>query len=293
MTAPHDELARWAEVLDASGDYKVLRRLGDAPVVPRAKRADERIGIVVDTETTGLDVESNEVIELGMLAFTYSVGGQITEIIDTFEGLREPVGGIPEEITKITGLTLADLRGHQIDIAAVQAFVEQADLIIAHNAAFDRPFCEALCSSFEKKPWACSATEVAWRDAGFDGVKLTYLITQCGYFYDGHRALDDSFALFRVLSHPLPGGETSFKQLLDSARKPTFRIQVPAPFEVRELLRKGGYRWKAHGDPSKRCWHIEVPEDRLDSEMKLLQAIKEIDQRGISVEQLTALTRYR
>lgn len=49
--------------------------------------------------------------------------------------------------------------GQSIDIDAVAAFVEDADLVIAHNAKVDRPFCENLAPGFDYKPWACSVSE--------------------------------------------------------------------------------------------------------------------------------------
>ena len=46
--------------------------------------------------------------------------------------------------SRLTGITDAMLAGQRINLDAVEAFIEQADLVIAHNAGFDRPFCERL-----------------------------------------------------------------------------------------------------------------------------------------------------
>ncbi|MGG2479144.1 3'-5' exonuclease, partial [Rhizobium sp. BR5] len=79
------------------------------------------------------------------------------------------------------------------------SLIAHADLIIAHNAGFDRPFCEAFSPIFRDKAWACSVSEIDWSARGFEGSKLAYLIGQSGYFHDGHRAVDDCFALLEVL----------------------------------------------------------------------------------------------
>lgn len=41
--------------------------------------------------------------------------------------------------------------GQMTDMQAVRTLVEPADLIIAHNAGFDRPFCEAFSADFSDK----------------------------------------------------------------------------------------------------------------------------------------------
>jgi hypothetical protein len=41
--------------------------------------------------------------------------------------------------------------------------------VIAHNSGFDRKFAERYWSVFERKAWACSATEIEWRKHGFAG----------------------------------------------------------------------------------------------------------------------------
>lgn len=94
------------------------------------------------------------------------------------------------------------VEAHEIDMSVIDALVEPSDLIIAHNAAFDRPCCEKLTPCFVPKAWACSVTEVPWAEFGFDGSKLGYLIGRSGYFHEGHRATDDCHALLEVLARP-------------------------------------------------------------------------------------------
>ena len=102
--------------------------------------------------------------------------------------MQQPGKTIPPEITKLTGITDEMVSGQLIDMQAVRALVAPADLIIAHNAGFDRPLCEAFSSAFSDNAWACSNSEIDWSARGFEGTKLGYLIGQAGYFHDGHRA---------------------------------------------------------------------------------------------------------
>jgi hypothetical protein len=82
------------------------------------------------------------------------------------------------------------IAGHRIDEAAVSAFASDAVIVIAHNAAFDRKFVERYWPIFERKAWACSATEVEWRKHGFEGSRLGYLLNGTGLFHQAHRAVE-------------------------------------------------------------------------------------------------------
>jgi len=71
------EAERIITLLEGSGQYRVLRRLGPRPPVEPPKGTPTRRGVFVDVETTGLDTVRDEIIELAMLQFDYSAEGQI------------------------------------------------------------------------------------------------------------------------------------------------------------------------------------------------------------------------
>ena len=79
-------------------------------------------------------------------------------------------------------------------------WAEAANLIIAHNASFDRRFLERRFPGFIDKPWACSAGQVPWAEEGLGSRKLDYLLSRFGFFYDGHRAMADCHAVLHLLS---------------------------------------------------------------------------------------------
>lgn len=66
-----------AEALSRSADYRVLRRLVPRPTSQPAAGQEVRTGILLDTETTGLDHAKDEIIELGMVKFDYTPDGRI------------------------------------------------------------------------------------------------------------------------------------------------------------------------------------------------------------------------
>lgn len=289
-----EEFEDLARRLEASGNYKILRRL--SPLQPTTTPAGSggKIGIIVDLETTGLDATKDEIIEVAMVKFGYSNNDQITGVTGIFQAFNQPAAPIPPEIVELTGISDAMVAGHKIDAAALESFVADTNIVIAHNAAFDRKFAERYWSIFVHQHWACSATGIEWQKYGFGGVKLPYLLTQSGFFHDAHRALDDCHATLEILANDLPGtSTTALAVLLDHARRKTFRIWAEnAPFELKETLKRRRYRWNDGTDGRPRSWYIDVEEANSDVELNYLR--KEIYQRDIDLDcrEITAIDRF-
>jgi DNA polymerase-3 subunit epsilon len=249
----------------------------------------------VDTETTGLDHTREEVIEIGMVAFSYDEDGRICDVIGTFNALREPSASITPEITRLTGITLEMVQGQIIDLDAVEAFIQPANLVIAHNARFDRPFCERLAHGFSLKAWACSHAKVSWSEHGFEGSKLGYLLSQCGWYHQGHRAVEDCHVLLEVSASPLPGDASyAMSHLRTSARKALLRIWAEgSPFDMKDELKNRGYRWSDGKDGRSKSWFIEISEDVYEAELKFLR--QEIYRRDMKpfTQRITAYERSR
>lgn len=273
MGAEDHERERMAQALEATGDYRILRRLAARPPRPAPATVKLRTGLFVDVETTGLDSARCEIIELAMAPFTYGSDGEIYDVGDAFNQLREPSHPIPPEVTAITGLTDEMVAGHRIDPAAVAAFAAPAALVVAHNAAFDRRVLERFCEVFSTKPWACSMNQVNWAEEGFEGAKLSYLAMSAGFFYDKHRAIHDCLAAIELLARPLPrSGRPALQALLEQARRPSWRIWAEnAPFELKDMLKARGYRWNAEPGVAPRAWYIDVLEAERELELAFLR----------------------
>ena len=283
-----------ARLLDVHDDYRVLRRLKPRPVDPGYRpEPGEGVALLVDVETTGLDHRAHEVIEIGMVAFAYNAAGRIGNVVGVLGMLQEPRGEISAEVTRLTGITAGMVTGQTIDISAVRAMVKSVDLVIAHNAKFDRAFCERLDDEFRHKAWACSMAEVPWRDIGFEGAKLGYLVNGCGLFHSGHRAVDDCHALLEVLAHEV-GGATGFSHLLRSSRRKRVRIWAErSPFDMKDVLKARGYRWSDGGDGQPKAWWTEVYEEDLETELRFLGREVYLREVNLRHNMLTAYDRYR
>ena len=290
----HVDLEAIAQTLDASDNYRVLRKLQAPQFTNGLARPDERLAVLVDVETTGLDPTKDEIIEIALVRFYYLSDGEITGIIDVCDQLRQPSIAIPTIATEITGITNEMVAGCQIDHKSVEDIVLSADLVIAHNAFFDRRFVERSFPVFASKPWACSMSEIDWIAEGYEGTKLAYLAAEAGFFYDRHRAQNDCLATIELLSRKLPKSfETGLAALLRKARRTSWRIWAEgAPFELKDVLKARGYRWNGDNADKPRAWYFDASEEEKDLEISFLKDEIYRSDKQIKTTRITAFERH-
>ena len=278
--------------LEAHADYRVLRRL-----LPRlefvAASGPVATLLVLDTETTGLNPARDKIVELALLRVTVDlVSGQPVGRLEVYDGLEDPGMPMPDEAREITGITDDMLRGQRLDEARVRALLEGVDLVLAHNAGFDRPFVEARLPQFATLDWACSFADIDWKQEGRGSSKLTALAHELGLFYDAHRAEMDCHALLAVLMATLPSTQASgLSRLIDAARTPTYRLQATnAPFDAKDALKARGYRW----DGAQKVWHTRLAsEAALTLECEWLKTtVYNGRSARVQVEELDARIKY-
>ena len=266
------DFAAMAKALSRSSDDRGLRRL--VPRIPsRSAGQETRTGILLDTETTGLDHRKDETIELEMVKFDYTPDGRIVGVRDTFSAFNEPSAPISAEVTALTGITDEMVAGHKFDEAAITAFGEGAVIVIAHNSGFDRKFAERYWPAFEHKAWGCSMSE---------------------YVPQAHRAVDDCHALLEVLAFELPTmGSSALALLLETARRPTMRVWAEqTAFELNESLKRRGYRWNDRSDGRPKSRYIDVDETALDDEFAFLRSQIYMQDVELTLQRLTACTHF-
>lgn len=164
--------------------------------------------VIFDTETSGLDPEDNQIIELAALRVERTSTGalRIAGKMDTF--IKLPEGEtLPENIVALTGITDELLAAEGVQSGtAVSRFLKLVKpgpaLMVAHNAQFDACFLRELLRGFQPGPlkWLDSLT--VYKDRRPYPHKLANAILAYnleGKVQNSHRAIDDVLALFEVL----------------------------------------------------------------------------------------------
>ena len=160
--------------------------------------------IAFDIETTGLHLDTNRMTEIGAVLFS---GGEIKAEFDTFVNPHMP---IPAEITRLTGITDADVANAPDEAEAMRQFLDFAGgrPIIAHNADFDTGFMSA----------ACRRAGIPFEPVYLDTLVLAqYLLPDLKHHkldqvsnrlslpdFNHHRACDDAMVVARIMDKFLP-----------------------------------------------------------------------------------------
>ena len=260
-------------LLEATGQYKVLTRVPEtlsSNIQPTGRLFKLAI---IDLETTGLDPKTNEIIEIGTLivSFTNEDGFIALEFADN--QLQQPITPITEEITKITGITNEEVAGKSVNWQQIEHALNDVDLIVCHNASFDRNFMELQTPShfaemIKTKAFGCSSRGVNWAQLGFEGAKLEYLNLKMGYFYDGHRALVDCWATLNLFIRT----PEAFDELKAGVRKKEHLIcAINADFDKKDELKARRYRWSDGSGDLPKSWWTTVSEEDYQAELDYLK----------------------
>ena len=232
---------------------------------------DVRVGVAIDIETTGLDDLKDSIIEIGLRSFNFNKStGEILSLNETYTSFHDPGKPLTSEIIALTGITDDMVKDKNIDWDEVHNILSNSHIIIAHNAAFDRPFIEnatteAISSLSSSKIWGCSWKQVDWAKYGYKHQKLEILSIYHGFFTTSHRALNDVNALLYLLTFPNQNNNNPyFMDIIKNARTKTYVVEARcSPFEKKDLLKLRGYQW----NPACGFWSLSISECLLEKEL--------------------------
>ena len=127
-----DSLESLAKRLEASPDYRVLRRFVPPTRYHEGDGSSTATALVVDVETTGFDPVRDRIIEFCGVPFVFERdSGRILTVGPAVSFLEDPGRPIPEEIVRLTGITDAMVTGKAIDDSVVGALVAEAGPAVA------------------------------------------------------------------------------------------------------------------------------------------------------------------
>jgi DNA polymerase III subunit epsilon len=210
---------------------------------------------IIDTETTGLDPVSHEIIEIAMAVgdFTQDNGLVLIEalsmVVPCDENPVESVNGISPHLSK---------KG-RIELSQILQTLEYCDAFVAHNAKFDKQFAHKLFSKIQDpddrefllgKPWVCTLEDYVWSG---QGKRLTHLAADLGIFTTAgkHRALVDVMLLWEVVASQ---GYAAFKEAISRSLLPRWEARAMVSFDDREIAKAAGFQWNAE----RKMWLKEV-----------------------------------
>ena len=272
----HQKESEQLNFLDETTKEIANEKEKDLGVKSPLQSKDERFGslrnehfpeniLILDTETTGLDNENDDCLEVGSILFNVksrSVLAQQSFLLPVEINNAEKINNIPAEITRLPQ-PLSEA------IKYFESLVRVSNVIVAHNAEFDKKWFGLKKLPQIEKPWICSMDDITWpadrqlktRPSVRD-LALAYGVP----VWNAHRALTDCIYLAEVFIRC-----SELEKLLIRALEPKVLLRAEISYEDRYLAKNAGFRWN---DAIKGAWSRKM--SRRDKE-KLDFPVHEVD----------------
>lgn len=217
----------------------------------------------LDFETTGLDPEKDNVIEVGAVIWDTEIHQPL--VIDNFF----VNWGVPitEEVTKLNGVHDSYVEEYGLYQGAaldrLLRLMARVEAIVAHNGeVFDKPFYKdwykRLCPGLEPREqlWIDTKNDLDYPE-DLTTRKLTYLAAEHGFLNPfAHRAVFDVLTMMILLD------KYNLESVLYSANQPTIMIQALVSFDDRQLAKDASFYW----DPKKKMWLRSMKSHKYEPE---------------------------
>ena len=222
----------------------------------------------LDVETTGKNRQDDGIVEIAVKSVSINErSGEIVSINGQYESFNDPGIPISKEAFSVNGITDEMITGKHIDWDMVKGVFGSTELIVSHNASFDRAFLDRALPESQGKLWGCSINDIDWMSRGFKNTKQELLCIWHGFYYDSHRAMNDVDALVHLLTHDIYSDNIPVLELIEKSMIPYYKISaIGSPFETKDKLKARNYFW----DSSKKCWWKRITRSEIEPEEKWL-----------------------
>lgn len=200
---------------------------------------------VIDTETGGLNAETDPTIEVAVALYDI----EHAAVIAAFASLIRGSSNGAKEVNRIP----VDLLQHgfgSVDVwDQVQELALQSDVIVAHRAEFDRRFVPSEIR--DMRPWACSKFDMDWPKGKPErGEHLVHLaLAHDVPVYSAHRAWTDVDTLVRTFQAAQRMG-CDVREMVARSMRPKGLFEAIVSYEKKDAAKNAGFRW----EPENKRW---------------------------------------
>lgn len=215
--------------------------------------------LTLDVETTGLDVETDQIIELG--AVLYDWDSKKPLVLESNNVSYS--GKISPKITKITGIEQFMVeKPYAISLKAallrLKNLANVCDYYMAHNAGFDFSFLRKASIttniSLPFKPTIDTRYDLPY-DEDQTNFKLNYLLADHGLFNPfAHRAVFDCMSTFMLAR------EYNLDDIIELTKSEMITVEAVERngaginYSKKDLARDKGFRW----DSNRKKWLLDI-----------------------------------
>lgn len=218
--------------------------------------------LIIDTETTDLEPENGQVIEIG--AILYSLRHQTT--IQQSSILLSADNNPAERINRIKSAALATLSPSvmELGMTMILEMARMADVVAAHNAEFDRKWFGSagnngvllpnlVDASDNLLPWVCTCNDFEWPYQIRPGQSLVELALAHGIgVYANHRALTDCQLLAALFDRV-----DNLQEMFERALRPKARFIALVSYDNKEIAKQAGFKWFSNRKTWERVMAVE------------------------------------
>jgi len=231
--------------------------------------------LVLDVESSGVDVAKDKIIELAYVLWDTDTHKPLLIKSDLIVHLEQQL--LSSEIVNLTGIDQDILISYGLlPYTVLENLIEllsgtRIDYIVGHNLiAFDAPIIEAemtrngvVSALFMDFPKLDTRYDLPYPDS-CDSRKLKHLAGDHGFVpIFPHRALFDVLTTIKILD------QYDFNEILKYKEIPWVTVRAMVSFQDKDLAKARKYSWEKLGDKTyPKCWVKMIKEDQLEKEKK-------------------------